>query len=527
MPSEPIEFTVMFQPSSRLVSSLTSDDKVAHERLASQPITINKMVYYNRERNTTHLLVNSVQWSDVMLVRPVDLGELDKQNVQQRRFLTRSSTLRSPTYSSLEDGSIPHTVLTSIDKKFAFIPAKRRIADEEPRVVGPLVLPFDGNNLKNALQKLKNSGDARERRKFEVFKEKIDKLNFAAGSMESIEVGQYVDLSFDHSKELSFPLSSQGTGIHEILIFIVNLMLCDNYFFGIEEPENHLHFDAQKTLLDIFEEESIRNQIFLTSHSSLFVDRLNYELGSVYLTKLNKDGQTEIQNIYEPEQFELIVAEIGNISSLLASDAIIFVEGKSDESIFRSFADTIKAFSRARLEFIDMTGRDKLPYFASIKLVMRTNRDLPFFYIVDGTEGKKREEVIDEFCESAKSNVGLGNDQIERLRHSVFVLSKGQIEAYLLRPSTVAHVFEIPEDKVESWFKMNESKKNKFYVLDELLRQHGKGKYDKKLDGTKIAKALRKEEIDEELVRVIEQIIQLTRMLETGDYMVTWEMGFP
>ena len=94
------------------------------------------------------------------------------------------------------------------------------------------------------------------------------------------------------------------------------------------------------------------------------------------------------------------------------------------------------------------------------------------------------------------------------------MLSKTQIEAYLLEPSTIAHVFDISEEEVKSWFDKNKAKKNKFYVLDGLLRRHGKGKYDKELDGARIANILRKEQIDEELVKVIEEIVRLSRELE-------------
>jgi hypothetical protein len=328
--------------------------------------------------------------------------------------------------------------------------------------------------------------------------------------MESIESADTADLTFDREK-LSFPLSSQGTGIHEILIFIVNLAIRKEHFFGIEEPENHLHYGAQRVLIDTLEEESRRNQIFVTSHSSVFVDQLNYDSGRVYLARLGEGAQTQIQNIGDPEQFELIVDEIGRISSLLLPDAVVFVEGKSDELVFAAIAGTLKAFSRARLEFINMTGRTKLPYFAAISLILKTGRHLPFFYIVDATPRKKPQEDIDDLYQAAKQNVGLDDAQVEELRRRIFDLSKPQIEAYLLKSDTVSQVFGIPVDEVESWFEGHSTKRNKFYVLDGLLRKHGRGKYDKTLDGAQIAKALGQQDIDEELTKVIEQVVELSK----------------
>jgi len=511
-PSEPIELSVTFRPSPHWVDSVVGEIPKSprlHEILSS-PIQVNKMVFF--KRNLTHFVIKSIEWGGSLLVKPPDLDAYPER--QQSRYIMKSSSLETPGYVPTPDlQSLTKKVLNAIDNRFMLIPAKRRIADRETRMTGVVPPPLDGTNLKNTLQRLKNSEDARQRAIFRSIKAKVDKLGFIAGAMESIESGDVADLTFDRG-ELTFPLSSQGTGIHEILTFVVNLAIRDGYFFGIEEPENHLHYDAQRALLDIMEEESNRNQIFVTSHSSLFVDQLNYDSGRVYLTRLTEGAQTQIQSIGGPEQFELIVDEIGRISSLLLPDAVVFVEGKSDQSIFAAIAGTLKALSRARLEFVNMTGRTKLPYFAAISLILKAGRDLPFFYIVDGTSGKRPEEDKNEICSAAKANVSLDNDQIENLKRSIFVLSKPQIEAYLLKPSTVSHVFQIPLADVQSWFNQHSARRNKFYVLDGLLRRYGKGKYDKALDGGRIARALTQEEIDVELIKVIEEVVQLSRRLQ-------------
>jgi hypothetical protein len=513
-PTEPIEISVSFRPPVlEAVRSMVTEiaESPALAEMASSPIQVSKMVYFQESSNITYFIIKSITWGRFPLVLPPKLDEY--RQGQQARFIAKGSNVDSPQYMvTLDPNSPAKKVLNAIDNRFVLIPAKRRISERETRVTGEVPPPVDGTNLKNTLQRLKNSGQPRERQMFRSIKERIDELNFAVGSMESIEAGDVADLTFD-KKELSFPLFSQGTGIHEILIFIVNLAIRRDCFFGIEEPENHLHYDAQRALLDILEQESERNQIFATSHSSLFVDRMNYDQGRVYLTRTGKEGETDILDIGGPDQFELIVDEIGPISSLLLPDAVVFVEGKSDESVFAAIAGTLKAFSRARLQFINMTGKTKLPYFAAISMILRTSSGLPFFYIVDCTPGRSAEQDIDDICKSARENVGLDDEQLKKLRCRVFVLSKPQIEAYLLKPSTISRVFELPIEDVKSWFDQNSARRNKFYVLDSLLRRRGKGKYDKTLDGARIAKALVKEEIDEELVRLVEQVVELSRKL--------------
>lgn len=513
----PIELNVTFQANAHWASELlkqNAKDEKLIEKLSSASISVNKLVYFDKPGNNTHFLIHSMRWGTLELVKPLDL-----KNIQQAplRFIAKDSRLDNPLYVNVSSptADIIKTILTTT--KYALVPAKRRISEQEQRIgSGAFNLPLDGSNLKNVLQRLKNSNRPEERNSFRRIKERMDKLNFSSGVMESVGIDQNVDLTFDRDKQTSFPLSAQGTGTQEILIYLVNAILCQNHVFAIEEPENHLHYDGQRALLEVLEEESERNQIFITSHSSLFVDRVSYELAAVYLTRIGKDGQTELHNIGGPEDFELIVEQIGNISSLVLPDAVIFVEGESDEAIFREISATLKVFSRARLEFIGMSGREKLPYFAQIKFLLRASKDIPFYYLADGTAGKDRQHVINEVCKSAKDNVGLDDDQISRLRSSIFVLSRPQIEAYLLKPEVIEQVFQIPTGQAKSWFETNSTKKNKFYVLDSLLRKYSKGKYDKNIDGAKIAKALTKEQIDSELVTVIEQIVELSRRLERG-----------
>jgi len=505
---KPVELTVSF------VLSSADSDIIFHEKIlrdSAEPLLkdellIRKSLVFDKPSNTTHMFIDQMKWGYLELIKPVDLSHVE---ASQDRFMSANTLDREyfAYRSVIQSGTIPDRILRQIDKKFALIPAKRRIRDEK-RVIGRVPLPFDGTNLKNIIQNLKNSRDPAERNKYRQIKGVMDELPFTAGVMESISSDEQIDVTFDRG-DLSFPISSQGIGIQETILFVVNLILCEGYIFGIEEPENHLHFAGQDALLKFMSSQSHRNQIFITTHSPLFVDRLDPSLGRIFLTRL-VDEETKVSSIENLEDFSHIVYELGRVSNLLDPDAVVFVEGRGDISIFETIVGTIKLFARTRVEFVDMSGKYKLPYFAAIKTILKVNRDLPFFYVLDA-DGKSKDAVVSEICETARRHVELDEESMELLRNSIFVLSKPSIESYLLKPQVVGKVFGIPVKNVEEYFEKSATKKNKFYVLDSLLRTHGKGRYDKILDASKIAKNLTEEDIDPELVSAIQRLLEISR----------------
>lgn len=91
----------------------------------------------------------------------------------------------------------------------------------------------------------------------------------------------------------------------------------------VEEPEAHLHSGAIKQIKQIFYEISEQNQIIITTHSPLFVNRQNIG-ANIIVTNNNAKQVQEISEIRE----SLGVAITDN---LINSEIALIVEGKTDE----------------------------------------------------------------------------------------------------------------------------------------------------------------------------------------------------
>jgi hypothetical protein len=80
------------------------------------------------------------------------------------------------------------------------------------------------------------------------------------------------------------PLTAMGDGIPNLLGLIVDLCIAENKIFLIEELENDIHPKALKSLLNLIERKSERNQFIISTHSNI----VTKFLGSVENTKVFK-----------------------------------------------------------------------------------------------------------------------------------------------------------------------------------------------------------------------------------------------
>ncbi len=136
-----------------------------------------------------------------------------------------------------------------------------------------------------------------------------------------------------------------------------------NLILAIEEPESHLHPAAIHRLGSVLSEISTEQQVIITTHSPLLVDRLNINNNII----VNKSKARAAKNI----------SQIRNILGVQVSDnltsasCILLVEGKEDFIILKSwlqtFSNEIKnAIETNALAFDDLQGGSNLSYKASL-----------------------------------------------------------------------------------------------------------------------------------------------------------------
>lgn len=99
----------------------------------------------------------------------------------------------------------------------------------------------------------------------------------------------------------------------------------------IDEPENHLHPDAIHYIKSVILELSRNNQIIISSHNPIFVDRLKTE-NNIIVENGKAIPATRIDDIRK---------NIGVRCSdnLLYSDYVIVVEGPSDKNVLEKYFD--------------------------------------------------------------------------------------------------------------------------------------------------------------------------------------------
>jgi ABC-type arginine transport system ATPase subunit len=141
---------------------------------------------------------------------------------------------------------------------------------------------------------------------------------------------------------------------------------------ALEEPEGHAHPELQRRLFDSMRALSDRAQIFVATHSQIFVDRVTP--GSLYIVK-NGEGGTKIE---PPSTYAEVLHELGaRPSDLFFSSKVLLVEGLSELIVIPAiakgagidFSDTQvlqtggKGGARARAETLLEFARDMVVPF--------------------------------------------------------------------------------------------------------------------------------------------------------------------
>ncbi|QFT84474.1 hypothetical protein FIU88_05705 [Halomonas sp. THAF12] len=203
-----------------------------------------------------------------------------------------------------------------------FVPAIREITSE-----GYEESLWSGKGLIEKLAKLQNPSVAEREEK-----KKFDNINKFLSSVTNcedaeIEVPHERDCVLVHMNGRVLPLSSLGTGIHEVVMIASFCTLVEDSIVCIEEPEIHLHPILQKRLINFIKEET-SNQYFIATHSPSLIDDEESTVFRAYLDNMNS---TKFLKIFSEGDKAKAVFDLGyRPSDLIQSNFIVWVEGPSD-----------------------------------------------------------------------------------------------------------------------------------------------------------------------------------------------------
>jgi predicted ATP-dependent endonuclease of OLD family len=220
-----------------------------------------------------------------------------------------------------------------------------------------------------------------------------------------------------------FLIQVNGAGIREALRLILDYEFERPEILLVEEPEIHLHPALETSMMRYLKSVSTESQIFITTHSTNFLDTA--EMRNVYL--VSRKESTSIQSIDANEAESSIPAELGiRLSSLFMFDRLVFVEGASDEEVVREWASILNVnLGNAGVGFIPMGGVRNLSHFAADKTIsFLTKRRVKMWFVIDRDEREEQE------VQSLSKTLGA--------QARLIVLGRREIENYLIVPRAIA-----------------------------------------------------------------------------------------
>lgn len=215
-----------------------------------------------------------------------------------------------------------------------------------------------------------------------------------------------------------------GDGFRQVFVILMYLFHPQYTVLLLEEPEVHLHPALIKKFINIIEWKNIDCQLFLTTHSPLFIHTTNLHR----LFRVTKDENST--RVHSPRligrhlNYNRLTQELNaeNVEMLFA-DKVLLVEGPSDHILMRGLIDRFYVGEK-NIKVIQVYGKSNIDIYTELLEVF----DIPYIVIFDldalYDTGIKiiQDRVKQRFTNTEQSLINMLK------KYSIYILPNGSIE---------------------------------------------------------------------------------------------------
>jgi len=272
----------------------------------------------------------------------------------------------------------------------------------------------------------------------------------------------------------------------------------------MEEPESSLHPQLAKTIFHSIRTYSESNQIFLTTHSTVFLDQCDFD---EIWHLMRSDGVTKPVRIQDIDNLREMALLLGvRPSDVLMSNSILFVEGPADRIVIHAWAKLLRVpLEPPNVSVIAMGGIGKGRFHLGVWTEVALGAEVPMFMLLDG----------DSHAKKAAKKLKRRQKDKKRLIESdrVYNLERNDIEDYYpahMFVETLTNRYSLNEEEKKKLSKAVDSE-SRVDPIRKVLWELRKVDEDtwKIAAAEYMAKNMQPEQLDEEICNLIHRIDDL------------------
>jgi AAA15 family ATPase/GTPase len=299
--------------------------------------------------------------------------------------------------------------------------------------------------LRNRIAKMKSNHN------YQAFENDISYILFESSHTVSFEV--IGDIARDVKVSVNVYFGNQNTAKDISLLGsgtlqIIELMLAiyedrhDLNLIMLDEPDSHIHRDIQRRLIAILAKNSVKAQVFLTTHNESLIRATSPK--NIFHISMSGDGVNELEVSpianaahsslkvgIQPSGKSKVIKALGNNDSLdildcLEADKVVFVEGEDDALFIRKIYEKVSGKKLDDYVFWSLNGLDTF-----IECIIHYKS---FFNVIASGHNlwEKTIAIIDADYITQEQRERLSNQLSSQLNLNTFIWSEYTIEGSIL-----------------------------------------------------------------------------------------------